>query len=381
MSPSLSVAEQDLLSRVAAIAMQQGPANAAHAAGDVYCWEALRALAPLGVLGLRVPQAQGGLGGSFALQVAIARALAQVDFGLALAVMNTLTLAHMLALEADPQVTQQHLPYLLSGEEVACIALTEPGAGSDAAALRTRAEKTPEGWVLNGEKAWVINAAVARVIVVLAQTEPGSGARGIASFVVDTQRAGFVRQAAAEFAVPNSFGLGGFGLENYTLSSHHLLQPPGQAFKSALEAINGARTYVAAMACGMVQECLSVARAYGEQRHTFGKALSSHQGWRWPIAHAPTDLAAASLLVGAAVERISAGQNAALQAAQAKLFATRIAEQHIAQLAQCMGAEGLREQHPFGRHQFAARAANLVDGSTEMLLERVFAATAEATAR
>jgi len=121
----------------------------------------------------------------------------------------------------------------------------------------------------------------------------------------------------------------------------------------------------------MVAECLRVATAYGAQRHSFGQPLHGHQGWRWGLADAAIDLQAARLLVDAAGTCIDGGVGARTPAAQAKVFATRMAGRHIAALMHAMGAEGLREQHPFMRHLAAAQVATLVDGSTEMLLERL----------
>ena len=150
-----------------------------------------------------------------------------------------------------------------------------------------------------------------------------------------------------------------------------MLYPPGQAFKNALNSINGARAYVAAMCCGMVGESLRVASAYGLRRETFGKSLHEHQGWRWSLADIAIDLDAARLLVDAAARQIDAGQDAQGTAARAKIFATRMAQKHIAALLHAMGAEGLRDEYPLMRHIAAAQLAGLVDGSTEMLLERV----------
>ena len=124
----------------------------------------------------------------------------------------------------------------------------------------------------------------------------------------------------------------------------------------------------------MVGEGLQVARAFGRQRKTFGKALAQHQGWRWRLAEAASELAACRLMVAEAAALIDAGGDAQLPAAQAKLLATRMAERQIPALAQAMGAEGLREEHPFSRHLMGARVAGFVDGSTEMLLERICAA-------
>ena len=147
----------------------------------------------------------------------------------------------------------------------------------------------------------------------------------------------------------------------------------GQAFKTALASINGARTYIAAMSCGMVAEALRVASEYGERRGSFGRPLADHQGWRWRIAEAASELAACRLMVAHAAAQIDAGVDAQLVAAQAKLLATRMADRQLPALAQAMGAEGLREEHPFSRHLIGARVAGFVDGSSEMLLERIAA--------
>lgn len=337
-----------------------------------YNHEGIRQAGKRGILGVRVPAAQGGQGHSFRCFAAISEILARSDFGFALALANTVGIATKLAEEANGQLQESFLPGLLSGELLGCAALTEPGAGSDLTSLGTTARKERSRWLISGQKAWITNGVAARVAVVYVQTQPGSGAKGIASFVVDADRAGFFRDGACEVAALHTAGLGGFRLENYQAHDDEMLQPPGRGFKAAMALVNNARTYVAAMCCGMVAQALDVAYAYGSQRSTFGKPLLEHQGWRWPLADAMTDLAAARGLVQAACDRIDTGEDVPLEAAQAKLFATRMAERHLPRLSHAMGAEGLRKSQPFARHQVAARAANLVDGSTEMLLERAF---------
>lgn len=333
--------------------------------------EVLPGAAAAGLLGLEVPLAHGGLGLSFASKRHVAEVLAAADFGLAMSVINTHNVANHLARVAAPEVVRRFVPALLSGQRSGCTALTEPGAGSDFSAITTLARRVGDAWQLDGHKAWIVNATHADVLVVYAQTEPGSGARGIAAFVVDGKRSGFVRQARADTAAARSIDAGGFSLTGYRAQADELLHPPGEAFMAALASINGARTYVAAMCCGMVQECLRVATAYGANRHTFGKPLQEHQGWRWILADAAIDLAAARLMVDAAAALIDDGHDAQTAAAQAKIFATRMAGRHIAALMHAMGAEGLRTQHPFMRHLAAAQVAMLTDGSTAMLLDRV----------
>ena len=340
----------------------------AHGLGDTR--SVLPEAARAGLLGLEVPVANGGEGLSFGCKCRVAEILA-ADFGLAMSVINTHNVANHLARAASPAVVERYVPALLAGERTGCTALTEPGAGSDFSAITTSARSVGVEWRLDGEKTWIVNATHADVMVVYAQTDPNGGAGGIAAFVVDGSREGFVRSPRLASDAARGIDAGGFVLRGYRALDNELLHSPGQAFKAALTSINGARVYVAAMCCGMVAQCLQVASGYGAQRRAFGKTLHEHQGWRWNLADAAIDLEAARLLVDAAASRIDNGEDAQTAAAAAKVFATRMASRHIAALMHAMGAEGLLERHPFVRHLTAAQVATLVDGSTEMLLERV----------
>jgi len=335
--------------------------------------EALDEAARIGLTRIEVPAAFGGLGLPFSRKAQVADILGAADFAFTMSLINTQNVATKLAREAAPEVAQRYVPELIAGRRMGCTALTEPGAGSDFAAITTRATRTQQGWRIDGAKAWITNAAEADVVVLYAQTEPGSGGRGIAGFVVDGRRPGFVRESAFALAGQNAIGTGGFRLEAYEAREDEMLQPPGRAFKAALASINGARTYIGAMCCGMVGEALRVASGYGEQRSAFGRPLADHQGWRWRLAEAASELAACRLMVAQAAAMIDAREDAQLVAAQAKLLSTRMAERQLPALAQAMGAEGLREVHPFGRHLIGARVAGFVDGSSEMLLERIAA--------
>ena len=121
----------------------------------------------------------------------------------------------------------------------------------------------------------------------------------------------------------------------------------------------------------MVSKAIEIAADYGRHRATFGKRLGEHQGWRWSLGEADVDLAAAQQLVAHTIQLLDQGEESQFAAARAKIFATRMAERHLPALAQLMGAEGLRDRYPFGRHLIGARMAGFVDGSTEMLLERL----------
>ena len=327
--------------------------------------------AEVGLTAVETPVAHGGLGLPFSVKAQIAEILGAADYGMAMAILNTQNIGAKLAREVRPEVAARFIPEILSARRIGCTALTEPGAGSDFAAIRTTARQEGDDWVLDGEKAWIINAAAADIVILYAQTDPGSGGKGIAAFVIDGQRDGFERIEPFEVAGEYTIGVGGFRLRGYRARADEMLQPPGQAFKSALHLINGARIYVAAICCGMVAACIDTAARYGRSRRTFGKPLVQHQGWRWALSEAEIDLEAARLMVRDAAGMIDRDENPMMAAARTKVFANRMATRHIPALAHLMGAEGLRDKYPFGRHQIGARMASFTDGSTEMLLERI----------
>jgi alkylation response protein AidB-like acyl-CoA dehydrogenase len=325
----------------------------------------------LGLTGLEVPTAQGGSGFDYEVKAAACEVLAAADFGFAMSVVNTHNVALKLAQYASPTVQQRYLPALLRGEASACTALTERSSGSDFAAITMRATRCKDGWSLNGEKTWITNARHASVAIVYAQCGTPGERDGIGAFVVDLDAPGCTRKVRdAEFSL-TSASTGDFTLMDVHVPEDHLLLAPGTAFKSILTEINGARVYVAAMCCGMLDAALATATAYGQTRHSFGKPLVGHQGWRFALAQAEADLAASRALVAAATAQIQSGANAQLLSAQAKIHAVQTCQSHLATALHAMGAEGLRREHCLSRHIGAAQIAALVDGATEMLLERV----------
>jgi alkylation response protein AidB-like acyl-CoA dehydrogenase len=337
--------------------------------------DAIRAAAELGLTGIEVPQALGGQGARFTAKLAIAEALARADFGFAFSLLNTHNVAAKLAKDGTEAQAGRWLAPLLAGEAIGCTALTEPGAGSDFAAIRTRAEKVDGGWVVNGEKAWITNAAEADVIVAYVQTDPDARGKGIACVLIEADRAGFTRKPAFALIGGHAIGAGGFALEDYFVPDADLLHPPGEAFKSALASINGARTYVAGMCCGLLADAIDAAVAWDRERHIFGRPVLAHQGIRWALADVANDLAALRALTYRAGRLIAAGRGdeAVLAAAHAKKFAGERTPARIAECIQAMGAEGLREDHGLGRHLAGAKIAGYVDGSTEIQNERIAA--------
>ncbi len=329
--------------------------------------------AAVGLTGIEVPKYLGGLGLGFQSKITAAEIITRSSMAAAFAIVNTQNVAARLAEIGSLSHKRNLVPEMLAGRRIGSTALTEPGAGSDFGAISTSAAQTPGGWVLNGEKAWITNARISDVIICYAQTEPGSGPRGIASFLIDGTKPGFVRNEPYDLSGGHLIGTGGFRLHDYRAADEDLLTEPGSGFASALAGVNGARVYVAAMCNAMVRSSLEVATAYGRERKAFGKELLDHQGLAWSLASVANRLEASVLLTDKAVGLIESGatKEVILAAAHAKKFATEFAEPAIATCIQAMGAEGLRDRYPLGRHLAEARIANFVDGSTEIQTERI----------
>ena len=336
-----------------------------------YPLETIKLACAYGLNTIELGKQHGGQGLRFSCKVRAFEEIAKADFAFAFALINHHNACARFARDGKPAHVARLLPRMLTGELIGCAGLSEPGVGSDFGGLEMRAERVEGGWRLNGAKAWITNAAVAGLSIAYAQTDRSQGYRGIACFAVEAERPGFQRDKPFELHGGHAIGVGGFRLVDYVAPDEALLHPPGAAFKSALAGINGARTYVAAMCCGMLQASLETAVRYAQQRKTFGKPVIEHQGVRWKLVDAATDLEAARLLTYRAARLIDEGKDAVLPSAHAKKFATDMAVQRIADCIQAMGANGLRADYPLARHLAGAKIAAYTDGSIEMMNERI----------
>jgi len=319
-----------------------------------------------GLCGLLVPPKQGGKGIGFSTFVQIVETLAYVDFAstFALIVHNN----HVRAIGTNGSASQvdKWLPEMIAGRMIGAFLLTEPQGGSDAAAIATMAVADGDGFILNGEKAWVTNSTHADLLNVFAQTNPGSGASGIASFQVSSDSRGVTRIPAYDMLGGYAFSAGGFRFENVRAEADQLLVPPGQGFRAAMSGIDVARTVVSAMCCGMLQSSIDCVMPRLLKRQAFGKPLSEQQGLQWQIADVATDLHASRLMALDAARLIDQNGAARVEAAHAKKFATRAALGGISACMQAMGADGLKQEYPLARHLVAAKIAQFLDGTTEI---------------
>lgn len=338
---------------------------------------ALRDAAKAGLLKLETPISAGGFGHSFLTKLAVCEEMSRGCMAFTFALINTQNVAARLAATGNQRYLETHVPALMSGERFGATALSEPGAGSDFAGISTIATKVAGGWELTGEKGWITNAEIADLFITYAQTDKEAGWRGIGSFLIDGTKAGFTRAQPYALAGGHAIGAGGFKLESYFVPDEDVLLGPGDAFKSAMSGVNGARVYVAAMCAGLVSASLEKAVTYGGTRTTFGVPLLAHQGLKWTLADVATELEAMRGLTHWAGTLIEEERDAVMRAAQAKKFATDRAVGLVETCIQAMGANGLREEHGLGRHLICAKIAGYTDGSIEMMNERIGAGLAK----
>ena len=368
----LTAEERAVVARAKSFAEEHVAHNAAR-----WEWErhyplgTIKAACAVGLHTIELAKKHGGQGLSFSCKLRAFEEISKHDFAFAFALINHHNAVARFARDGQPAHVARLLPRMITGDVIGCAGLSEPGVGSDFGGLEMAATKVDGGWKLNGAKAWITNAAVAGLSVVYAQTDKAQGYRGIACFAVEAERPGFQRDKPFELHGGHAIGVGGFRLVDYLAPAEAMLHSPGQAFKAALAGINGARAYVAAMCCGMLQASLETAVRYTHERKTFGQPVIDHQGVRWKLVDAATDLEAARLLTYRAARLIDEGGDAVLPAAYAKKFATEMALKRIADCIQAMGANGLRAEYPLARHLACAKIAAYTDGSIEMMNERI----------
>ena len=325
-----------------------------------------REAAAVGLTGVLVPKAVGGQGVSHMAAAKVLEELAGACFAFTFSLWVHNNMLNTIARNGTPDQIERYVPPMLAGERIGAFCLTEPGAGSDAAAITTLAEKSTGGWRLSGEKAWVTNGVSADVFGVYAQTAHAQGWRGIASFLMAGDTPGLERTPQYTMLGGHALGAAGLALTHCPVPEADMLFGPGDGFKAAMRGINMARTFVGAGCCGMLHASLKTALAYGAKRHAFGKPILSFQGLQWELADVATDLEAARLLTYRAAATLDRGESAVAEAAHAKKFASRVALTGVSQCMQVMGAEGLRTNSPLGRHLAMAKMTQYMDGATEI---------------
>ncbi len=329
---------------------------------------AVRKMAPLGLLALNIPEEYGGSGVD-----AVSAAIAIEELGwacggtaLSIAAHNGLGCAPI-ALFGTAEQKQRWLPGLARGEPgLGALALTEPEAGSDLGAIRTRAELQGDEWVINGHKAWITNPSVASIIVTMCRTSPDPTSSAFSLIVVPRDTPGLHIHPAEKKMGVRASPTHALTYENVRVPRDHLLGEPGFGLRQTLQVLDGGRIGIGALAVGLAQAALEEAIRYAKERQAFGQALARHQAIQWMIADAATQIEAARLLTHRAAWMKERGLFFNKEAAIAKLFATEMAEKVCRNAIQILGSYGYSSEYPVERIYRDARLMTIGEGTSEV---------------
>ncbi len=329
--------------------------------------ELIPTLAELGFWGIRVPEAYGGAGLDTLAYALVVEEFARVDGSLALTLAshNGLGTSHIMTFGNEAQKAH-YLPRLARGEILGAWALTEPSAGSDAASIKTRAQREGEDWVLNGNKTFITQGSVGGVCVVLAVTDPDKSAHGITAFAVDHDTPGFSTSRHLKKLGCRSSDTVELNLEQVRISDSQRIGDIDHGFIDALSILDRGRVSIAAMALGLGEGALAEALNYAKDRVQFGQPIAQFQSTQWKLADSRAELDAARMLTWRAAAMADAGETYSKQASMAKLYASEAASRVCNKALQILGGYGFTREFPVEKHLRDAKLCEIGEGTSEI---------------
>ncbi len=331
----------------------------------VFPRELYRKLNDAGLMGIIVPEAYGGTGADYVSYALAIEELARVDAGTAVTVsVHSMICSAVLKLGNDEQ-RRAWLPKLASEDCIAGFALTEPDAGSDAAAIRATAKRDADGYVLNGRKQWCTNGSHAGVVMAMFRTG-GAGAKGVSAFLVDSSTRGIEVERITEKLGIHTSNTCDLAFDDARVPESARLGEEGAGFGNALTALASGRIGIAAQATGILAACLDASVAFAKDRIAFGKPIGAFEGVSFKIARMATDLEAARLLVYRAAALADAGRSFVIEASKAKLFASTAARTHASEALQIHGGYGYTTEFPVERYYRDAKITEIYEGTSEI---------------
>ncbi|ATC94627.1 acyl-CoA dehydrogenase family protein [Pseudoalteromonas tunicata] len=329
--------------------------------------EVIKAAGELGFCGLYTPEEAGGLGLSRLDSSIIFEQLAMgcTATTAMLTIHNMAT--WMIASFATDAIKNQYVDQLVMGQLLASYCLTEPGSGSDAASLKTKAEKQGDNYVLNGSKMFISGAGETEVLVVMARTG-GEGAAGISAFVVPADAKGVIYGKAEEKMGWNAQPTRLITFENVIISQDNLLGQEGEGFKFAMQGLDGGRINIATCSIGTAQQALNTAKNYMQEREQFGKPLAAFQALQFKLADMNTELVAARHMVRLAAFKLDQNDpEKTAYCAMAKRFATDVGFKVCDDALQIHGGYGYIKEYPLERHVRDVRVHQILEGTNEIM--------------
>jgi alkylation response protein AidB-like acyl-CoA dehydrogenase len=328
--------------------------------------EALAELGRLGFMGMLVPPEYGGAGAD---HVGYALALEEIAAGdgatSTILSVNSLCCSAVQQYGSEEQKRRFLVP-MATGQMLSAFCLTEPGAGSDAAALKTRARRHGNRWVLNGTKQFITSGSTAQVAIVFAVTDPAQGRKGISAFIVPTDTPGYRVARLEKKLGQRASDTAQLVFEDLELTPDLMLGQEGEGYRIALANLEGGRLGIAAQSLGMARAAYEAALGYAKEREAFGQKIIGHQAVAFRLADMATQLAAARGLILDAASRRNAGEPCLKEAAMAKLFASEMAERVVSDAIQIHGGYGYLADFPVERIYRDVRVCQIYEGTSDI---------------
>jgi len=330
-------------------------------------WDVYQALVAADCHAVHVPEAYGGAGGDAIASCIVIEEVARACASSSLipAVNKLGTMGMILAGSED--LKQRYLPLLASGEAMFSYALSEPEAGSDAAAMRSRAVEDASGWVLNGSKRWITNAGVSSYYTVMAVTDPDARSHGISAFVVHADDEGFSLGAPEKKLGIKGSPTRELYFDNVRLPGDRIIGRPGTGFSTALAALDHTRPTIAAQAVGIAQGALDYALGYVKERKQFGRAIAEFQGLQFMLADMAVKLETARAITYQAAAKAERGDaDATYFSSIAKSFASDAAMEITTDAVQLLGGYGYTRDYPVERMMRDAKITQIYEGTNQV---------------
>ena len=325
----------------------------------------------LGVMGVEIPEASGGSGGTFFHSVLVVEELSRVDpsVGVLVDVQNTLVI-NAIVRWGSAEVKSAWLPQL-AARTVGAYALSEAGSGSDAFALQARAREDGDAWVLSGRKLWITNANEADLFIVFATINPEAGYRGITAFLVERGTPGFTVGKKEDKLGIRASSTCELLLEDCRVAKDRVLGEVGKGYKVAIETLNEGRIGIGAQMLGLAVGALDHAVKYTKERKQFGKAIADFQGVQFQLARMATDIEAARLLVYNAARLRDQGEPFLTEAAMGKIFASEVAERSASLAVNLFGGYGFVKDYPVEKLYRDAKIGQIYEGTSNLQLQTI----------
>ncbi|KAB2332481.1 acyl-CoA dehydrogenase [Bacillus mesophilum] len=333
----------------------------------VFPRDILNKMGELGLMGIPIPEKYGGSGMDFVSYITAIHEISKVSatVGVILSVHTSVGTNPILYFGTEEQ-KQKYVTKLASGQYLGAFCLTEPNAGSDAAALKSKAIRNGDHYIVNGSKVFITNGGEADVYIVFASTNPALGSKGISAFIVEKNTPGFVIGKDEK-----KMGLHGsrtvqISFEDMKVPVENLLGQEGEGFKIALANLDAGRIGIAAQSLGIAEAALEAATAYATQRQQFGKPIATQQGIGFKLADMSTGVEASKLLIYRAAQMRQYGEKCGKEASMAKLFSSKTAMEVTTEAIQVFGGYGYTEDYPVERYFRDAKITEIYEGTSEI---------------